>query len=424
MEAHGPGNKGCLCGGARLIRSVLMLAPEPPYPLHGGGPYRTASLVHYFARFAQIDLILFSESGKPALLPPGLVRSQTVVRLPHHGKGTAERYIRNARRALLGVPPLIDRLSGFEAEIKKATGDRHYDLGVIEHFWCAPYIGEMRSVCESTILDLHNIESVLNERCAAASRGLIAVGHRRFASMSQRLESRLLPLYSLVLAASETDAALISQIAPGSRPVVYPNALPLTAIPIIAEEECVVFSGNFEYHPNIDAAGFLISEIWPLIRAAHPKLRLRLVGRGEAFIRHLIPSGKGIETTGPVEDALSEIAKAKIVVAPLRAGSGTRIKILEAWAAARPVIATPLAAEGLNVQSGGNILLERDPAGFAAAVSRLLKDANERQRIGGDGRHTFESLYTWEKAWRGLDCALQAGGLQVERPAQLNRYTG
>ena len=98
-----------------------MLAPEAPYPLHGGGAYRTASLLHYFAGFADIDLVLISESG-PALLPPGLVRKQSVIGLPAHGNGTLERYFRNARRALAGVPPLVDRLSGFGPAILQAIG--------------------------------------------------------------------------------------------------------------------------------------------------------------------------------------------------------------------------------------------------------------------------------------------------------------
>ena len=89
---------------------VLMLTPEPPYPLEGGGAYRIASLVHYFARFAEVDLILISESGHPALLPDGLVRSQQVIPLPHHDRGPAARYLRNAGRAMRGVPPLIDGL--------------------------------------------------------------------------------------------------------------------------------------------------------------------------------------------------------------------------------------------------------------------------------------------------------------------------
>src|SRR5579863_10293533 len=81
---------------------VLMLSPEPPYPLNGGGAFRTASLLHYFARFAQVDLILISESGRPAPLPTGLVREQKIVPLPHHNRGMVARYLRNASRALRG----------------------------------------------------------------------------------------------------------------------------------------------------------------------------------------------------------------------------------------------------------------------------------------------------------------------------------
>jgi glycosyltransferase involved in cell wall biosynthesis len=394
-----------------------MLSPEPPYPLNGGGAFRTASLVHYFARFAEVDLILFSESGQPALLPPGLVRSQTVIRLPAHGKGTLERYLRNARRAIQGTPPLIDRLGGQEARIREVTAGKKWDLGVVEHFWCAPYVKELQNVCGRTILDLHNVESLLNERCAAASRGLIAVGHRRFASMSRQLESRLLPLYSSVLAASAADAVKASEIAPKAHFAVYPNALPARERPCCVEDNTVVFSANFEYHPNIDAVAFLISEIWPLVRNEHPGMRLKLVGRGDAFVRHLIPSGLGIETTGAVEDAFGEIAQAQVVVAPLRAGSGTRIKILEAWAAGKALVATPLAAEGLEVKNGGNVLLAEEPAGFAEAISTLLKDSAERQRLGNNGRQTFESLYTWETAWEGLDRELQVKG-----PVEVNGY--
>jgi glycosyltransferase involved in cell wall biosynthesis len=353
-----------------------------------------------------VDLILFSESGRPALLPPGLVRSQQIIPLPIHGKGTRERYLRNARRVLKGVPPLIDRVSGFEPQFRELVAERRYDLGIVEHFWCAPYISEMEKVCGQTLLDLHNLESVLSARCAETEHGLVAAGQRRFTRLWRTLEAKLLPRYNLVLATSDADAASAASIAPGASLAVYPNAIPARAQPDIPEENVIVFSGNFEYHPNIDAVAFLVREIWPLIRRAHPELCLRLVGRGDAFIRHLIPPDSGIETTGAVEDAFAEIAKARIVVAPLRAGSGTRIKILEAWAAARPIVATPLAAEGLALQDGVNIMLAGNTAAFVTAVSKFCESADERQRFGAAGRHTFEGCYTWERAWHGLDQAL------------------
>lgn len=402
-----------------MIRSVLMLSPEPPYPLASGGAYRTASLLQYFARFAKVDLLLISESGKPALLPPKLsgeplVRSQTVIPLKAHGRGVAARYYRNARRAIRGVPPLIDRLGGLESALAEAVAGRRYDLGMVEHFWCAPYIAQMESVCGRTVLDLHNVESMLHQRCAAVEHGLIGAGHRRFAGSSRKLESELLPRYSLVLAASTDDARQALAIAPQARIEVYPNALPYVEMPQVPEEDSIVFSGNFEYHPNIDAVRYLVSEIWPEVARKRPGLRLRLVGRGEGFIRHLIPADSRIEMSGSVPNALAEIAAARVVIAPLRAGSGTRIKILEAWAAGRAVVATPLAAEGLLVQDGRNIVLATGPGAFAAAIDRLLSDSCERQRLGANGRHTFDEHYTWDAAWRNLDSYLQ-----LMRPAEL-----
>jgi polysaccharide biosynthesis protein PslH len=394
--------------------SVLMLSPEPPYPLHGGGAYRTASLVHYFSRFADVDLILISDSGKPALLPPGLVRSQKTIALPPHSKGSLARYIRNSGRALRGVPPLIDRLSGLGPALAEALRGQRHDIGIIEHFWCAPYVDQIEQACSQTILDLHNIEAVLHDRCAAAGRGLVARGHRRFAAASRKLERELFPRFSLVLAASAADARRAAALAPSARIEVYLNSLPCIEKSEVPEQPVIVFSGNFEYHPNIDAVRFLVSEIWPELKkqqnrsnhAATVNPRLRLVGRGDRFIRHLLlPAADDIEVTGAVSDAFAEIAGASVVIAPLRAGSGTRIKILEAWAAARPVVATPLAAEGLETEDGRNIVLADNPPAFANAILRLLAEPGERRRLGSNGRHTFEQHYTWEAAWRMLEAA-------------------
>jgi glycosyltransferase involved in cell wall biosynthesis len=257
----------------------------------------------------------------------------------------------------------------------------------------------------------------------AIGEKLIRAGQRRFAAASRKLEADLLPRFSAILAASEQDAVLIRGIAPGARIHVYPNSLPWVETPAATEYPRLVFSANFEYHPNIDAVAFLTREIWPEVRKLCPEMRLRLVGRGERFITQILPGGSlensGIEITGPVDDARAEIAQARIVLAPLRAGSGTRIKILEAWAAARCVVATPLAAEGLAARDGVNIVLASDAAGFSAAVVRLLDDSVARQRLAAAGRRTFEEHYSWETAWKGLDI-----NLQLTHQSGLDGYTG
>jgi glycosyltransferase involved in cell wall biosynthesis len=279
----------------------------------------------------------------------------------------------------------------------------HYDIGIVEHFWAAPYLPRIARVCEKTVLDLHNIESVLHARSAATSSGLMAAGHTRFADRSRAYEADLLPRYSLVLATSQNDAATALRIAPTARVAVYPNALPASEVPAVEEEPVVVFSANFEYHPNIDAVAWLVSAIWPEVRRQCPDLRLRLVGRGDKFIRHLLPSGLEIETTGQVEDARSAIARARIVIAPLRSGSGTRIKILEAWAATRPVIATSLAAEGLECRADEHLIIANTSEDYGTSIARLNADPSRRAELAVHGRRLFEEKYTWPAAWKLLD---------------------
>ena len=394
------------------------MSPEAPYPLNGGGAYRTASLLHYFARIAPVDLIFISNPGQPALLPENLVRSQKVIPLPHHRRDPLARYARNALRAARGTPPLIDRLSGLGPAIREAIAGREYDIGVVEHFWCAPYVSEMFRACSRTILNLHNVESILHQRCAGAAGPLVRAAHARFGRASRALERQLLPKFSLVLAASEEDAARVHAIVPRTSTLVYPNALPWTDVPNVTRRNEIVFSGNFEYHPNVDAVRFLMRDIWPAIHQARPDVRLRLVGRGAEHISHLVRHDSSVETTGRVEDALAEIAAAKVVIAPLRAGSGTRIKILEAWAAARPVVATPLAAEGLAAEHGQNCLIAENPVNFSTCVTNLLDSEGEMHRIGMRGRGTFEYQYNWEVVWKNLGAALQVRDSEV-----LKRYT-
>lgn len=386
---------------------VLFVSPEPPYPMHGGGAIRVASLMHYFAARGEVDLILFSEGGRAALLPDDLVVSSRVIPLARHRKDPIFRYFRNARRAFEGVPPLVDRVAGQEFVLRSLIGEDRWDIAVVEHFWCAPYVDLLARHCGKVVLDLHNVESVFHQRCARYSTGLVRAGHERFAQAAREMEAELLPKLDLILATSESDADIVRDIAPEARIAVYPNACRYVPPPTARKSggTVAVFSGNFEYHPNIDAVDFLLGEIWPAALTLVPELRLRLVGRGEGAIRH--HSGTGIEITGPVEDSIRELAGADIAIAPLRIGSGTRLKIIEAWAAARPVVATPLAAEGLEATDGEHLLLATTPDDFARAIAALLADPARAARLGAAGRERFEQRYSWEAAWKYLDQNLQ-----------------
>jgi glycosyltransferase involved in cell wall biosynthesis len=246
-------------------------------------------------------------------------------------------------------------------------------------------------------LDLHNIESVLAETHARAVRWPVSLAFSRFAAAYRQQEREWLPRFDLVLVASDEDRRRVEH--PSVR--VYPNALPEIPRPEIPEENCIVFSGNLEYHPNVEAVRWFRREVWPRLRRRFPRLEWRLVGRNPQAVRQWVRGDDRIVVTGPVENAVETLARAKVCVVPLRSGSGTRFKILEAWAAGRAVVSTTLGAEGLG--AGDHLLLADEPAAFADAVGRLLECSGLRRALGDAGRALYLERYTWRAAWRALE---------------------
>jgi glycosyltransferase involved in cell wall biosynthesis len=192
-------------------------------------------------------------------------------------------------------------------------------------------------------------------------------------------------------------------IAPTARVAVYPNALPWVPQPERVDELVVVFSGNMEYHPNRSAVRFFRSGIWPILRARWPALIWRLVGKNPAAVSRFTAGDPRIEVIGPVDDAIRELARARVAVVPLLAGSGTRFKILEAWSAGVAVVSTTIGAEGLPAHDGENLLVADGGPAFAAAVTRVLENTNLRRQLGESGRSLWERELTWERAWEKLD---------------------
>jgi glycosyltransferase involved in cell wall biosynthesis len=387
---------------------ALFLAPEVPYPPIGGGPLRSASLLEYLAGRYAVHAIVFrtTEDGDPArALPPGLVSRLDVIDLPYHSKAPPARLVRNAVRAIRGRPPLLDRFSGFEDQLSPLLEGRKYDLALVEHFWCAPYVQQIKLHAKRVIVDLHNIESVWHERLAAHESLLRAAALRRFAGAARRQERKLLPGFDAILVASSEEAGRVRALAPGAPITVYPNALREVAVPERHEREEIVFSGNLEYAPNIEAIRFFRDRIWPALRP-RPRLKWRIIGKNPDAVRALVGGDPRIELSGFVKDAIRELADSQVAVVPLLSGSGTRLKILEAWAAATPVVSTSLGAEGLGA-SAEHLSLADDPDAFAAATARLLDSPAERRKMGLAGRRLFEQSYTWPVAWKCLGTLLE-----------------
>ena len=385
--------------------SALILSPEAPYPLDGGGALRTASLIHYFAQCYDVDLIAFQHPGQRVLeaLPAGLVRHARTIPLRKHGNSFAKKAGRNAGRLIRGVPPLMDRFSGYEDTLEKLLADRTYDVALLEHFWCASYLPSVRRVARQVILDLHNVESSWHRSCAGVAPFPQSAVHRCFGRAAWKLERAWLPRCDLALAASTQDAALVGAISPGTRVCVYPNAIPDRNASPITPEFALAFSANMEYEPNRTGVSWFARKVWPGLRNRFPGLRLLLIGKNPHAIAPAIRNLAGVECTGWVADTYAHLGRAQVCIAPLLSGSGTRLKILEAWAAERPVVSTQLGAAGLDAVNGESIILADTPDHFSKSIECLLTHPELRQKIAIAGRELFQQKYTWKVAWTTLN---------------------
>jgi polysaccharide biosynthesis protein PslH len=388
---------------------ALFLAAEAPYPMIGGGPIRAGSVLEYLAARFSVHAIFFREPGAPhpgSAIPPGRVDRADVIDLPFHSRHPVARVLRNVSRLARNRPPLMDRFAGFEVPVERYVSGQRYEAAFIEHFWCAPYVDHVRSTAQRVILDVYNVESAWHSSMASSGSGLLPWSHRRFARAAQELERYWLPKFDCILATSCNDAQLMRTIAADANVTVYPNALPLIVPPPRADRPEIIFSGNLEYAPNIAAVRFFHRNVWPALQSRWPELKWKILSKNPGSIRNLSADDPSIEITGFVPDAVAVIAQARVAIVPLFAGSGTRIKILEAWAAGTPVVSTTLGAEGLECRDREHLVLADDAESFTAAVSELLALPVNRERIGAAGRRLYEERYTWPTAWKVLDGVL------------------
>lgn len=382
---------------------ALLLLPEAPYPAIGGGPLRTASIVGFLAANYELHAIHFRLAGDPDpadAYPAGYLKSSHSLELPQHAKALWPKMKRNLRRGLQCVPPLVDRFSGFDARIGTIVGDQEFDLIWIEHFWCAPYGALLRPHTRKLVLDLHNVESQYFASLGADAALLPRLLWRHFSECAATLERKLIPTFDLVVTTSNDDLSRIAKLASVS--AIVPNTIPLQELPQVEKSESIVFSGNFAYQPNQQALEWFLAKCWPVILSARPRCRLRLVGKEIEYARRVAGNRQAIDFVGPVEDAVVAIASSRVAIVPLLAGSGTRLKILEAWAAGTAVVSTTIGAEGLGALPDLQIKIADGAAAFSQSVVDLFDNREARFRLAQAARQFYEASFTWQAAHKTL----------------------
>lgn len=265
------------------------------------------------------------------------------------------------------------------------------DLLQVEYAQLAPYAHGLSAGLR--VLDLHNIESSLTASYAGVRGPLMGTLLRGEAAAVRRIERRALASFDVVVVVSERDRQRLPAAA--REVLVCPNGCePADMLPPAAEP-VAAFVALLGWAPNVDAAVWLAEEVWPLVRAKVDSARLKLVGRDPApSVRAL--SAADVEVTGTVRDVAPHLAATRVALAPLRAGGGSRLKVLEALDAGRPVVATTVGVEGLEDLVGRGVVVADDPAQMAATLAELLVDAERATTLGRTGHDAVARDYGWD----------------------------
>ena len=231
--------------------------------------------------------------------------------------------------------------------------------------------------------------------------------------ISARYARRGFRAFAATTCVGEMDATWLKRMG-GRRVHVVPNgvALPESAPPE-AEQPVLSFTGTLDYHPNVDAALFAARAVFPLVRAALPEARLLIAGRRPVPQVRQLATLPGVEVLADVADMRAVLARTRVGLAPMRAGSGIKNKVLEAWACARPVVMTRVAANGLSVPEGHASLVRDGPEAQAEAAIGLLRDPGRAAALGALARAHVAAVFSWERQAERLDRILREAGPPV-----------
>jgi glycosyltransferase involved in cell wall biosynthesis len=268
----------------------------------------------------------------------------------------------------------------------------------VEHTQSAYYEREFAGT--PWVLSLHNVDSELMRSVAGEEPPLTLSWLRassRWRAM-HAIERRAVPRADAVLCVSEADAAALARRA--REVVVAANGVDddFFAAPLERRgAERILFFGQYDYQPNAQGIARFLGEGWPIVAAARPAARLRLAGKGMGdALRRLVERSERVEALGFVEDLAAELAASRLVVVPIWSGGGTRLKVLESLAAARPVVGTPLGVEGIGFEAGRHGAVADTAAGLGRAAVELLENHRLAMALADEG-HRLADQFRWTR---------------------------
>ncbi len=396
---------------------ILFLSLWFPFPPDNGSKMRIYNLLRALAQRHAVTLLSFVGQGEP-IQPDGLKGICEAVRTVPWRPYQPTRW-----KALLGLfSPrprfLVDTDSpAMRRLLQEELARQDYDVIIGSQIGAAAYVGQVRGRAKV----FEEVEVGGYPSRLQASQGLRRLRHALTWAKHRRYLRRLIARFDACTVVSEVEKRWLVEI--GINPdhiALVPNGVDLgwySEVEPIPQPDTLIFNGALTYFANYQAMAYFLEQIYPLIRAGHPQVRLAITGRTEGVALAGLRADESVTFTGYVPDIRPLVAGSSVCIVPLLEGGGTRLKILEAMALGTPVVATSKGAEGLGATPGEHILIADDPAEFARHTLALLRDAQWRARLAAQARAFVQARYDWEPIGRQFTALVEqvAGRKQAEK---------
>ncbi len=368
---------------------ALIVTSVMPHPPTSGGHKRTLRLMEAIARAGATPHLLTIDQGQPGAADELRARGWLVDVPVQPAPSLRSRFRQHAARRPSQFLSSIDRRL---RELAPDAAFVQFEHPVNAYYWNA--VGSTRSV-----LSTHNVDSQVLGGAVAVTPGPDRARLIIRALVMRSAERRAARHADAVLAVSEHDRRYFSRFS--ERVLLAPNGVDADFFELPAEvpdSHDIVFFANYSYQPNVDGIGRFLAEGWPRLAALDPDARLLLAGPE-------MPDGLAAQADretrvvrlGFVADLPDLLRRSRLVLVPLWHGGGTRLKVLEALASARPVVGTPLGVEQIGVVNGRHAVLAQTPAALAEEAVKLMADAERSMALSRDGR-ALAQTFRWDRA--------------------------
>jgi polysaccharide biosynthesis protein PslH len=384
---------------------ILFITDSVPYPALSGNQLRVYNLCRRIARECELWLAVpLNRTDDDDGVSHMREICHEVVTATRARQSKLQHVPGLIRYALAGKPLeyKFEHCEELVRKIRSLVSKVNFDIIHIEPSYMALYLEAIppEARCKS-VLTFHNIEFSLFGRLSRHAHKPAQKARSLLHSMMlRRWEPHYAERFDQCITVSEVDRRLLTASNPRLRVAVSPNGFdtqlyqPLP-LPPETTRPALLFVGSMSYEACVDAMMYFCQEILPRIRSQFGNVDLWIVGRDPSpQVRQL--DGNGVHVTGRVADVRPYYHRSMVCVVPLRVGGGTRLKILEAMALGRPVVATSIGCEGLDVIDEQHLMIADNPEQFAEKTVRLLADATLRQRIGTNARQVVVSRYDWD----------------------------